>query len=58
MSHKTNPAEPQADKDKFAPQHVASEGPDKGRPENEMLDVTLGSENDRRGASRGRPKAS
>lgn len=58
MSHKTNPAEQQADKDKFAPQHVASEGPDKGRPENQMLDVPLGSETDRRGASRGRPKAS
>jgi len=58
MSSKTNPADPQSDKDKFSPKNVANEGPDKGRPDNQMLDVPLGSEPDRRGASRARRKAS
>jgi hypothetical protein len=58
MSHIGNPAKPQPDKDKFGPKTVANEGPDKGRADNRMHNVTLGSENDRRGAARARPKAS
>jgi hypothetical protein len=58
MSQKINPADHNDPWIKGSPKHAAQEGPDTGRPENEMLDVPLGSENDRRGASRGRPKAS
>lgn len=58
MSEKVNPAEHKDPWTRPGARKPTQEGPDKGRPENEMLDVPLGSENDRRGAARGRPKAS
>jgi len=51
MSKPRDPSKPVPDNEKFKPQNVAGEGPDKGRNERDMNDVARGSEPERRGAS-------
>ena len=53
MSHTDDPTKPTPNSEKFKPKNVAGDD-SHGRPDRDMHDVPLGSEPDRRGASRNR----